>query len=63
MIISLDTFDLGSLLSYITDCHGLDEYSLQERGVDTTDKADVIEVISEYGHATECVAYLAVGAL
>lgn len=56
---SIRTFTRNSLLAYIQDCHGVQEYDLEERGVNTKSKEDVADAIECYGWAADCFTYCA----
>lgn len=58
---SIRQFSRNSLLSYIQDCHGITEYDLNERDINTKSKEDVAEAIECYGWSTDCHTYLAEG--
>lgn len=55
---SIRQFSRKSLLSYIVDCHGVTEYDLEERDVNTKSKDDVADCIECYGWSRECFDYL-----
>ena len=57
MIPSIRKFSRSTLLAYIQDCHGVNEYDLQEREINTKSKEDVADAIEGYGWAADCFEY------
>ncbi len=56
-MININHISLLSMLAYLQDVHGLDAYDLDEREVNTKNKADVKELIESYGWAQDCFDY------
>jgi hypothetical protein len=55
----LKDYTASDLVSYITDCHGLQEYELREADINPKSKADVMDAIRAYGWEKQCLEYLA----